>query len=300
MPLGTIVKGIGGFYYVKTSDEIYECKARGIFRKEDITPLTGDRVEITVTDEEKKTGSLDRIEPRSSQLIRPAVANVDQIAIVVAAKSPVPDFMLLDKLLITAEMKNVAPFICINKTDLDEKEEYRVLERSYSLAGYPILALSMLANSGYDILSAQLKDKITVFAGQSGVGKSTILNKVLDSLVMKTGAISQKVERGKHTTRHAELLELNEGGFVVDTPGFSSFELAELECSQLELYYPEFTKHLGKCKFTGCSHISEPGCEVKEALENGCISKGRYQRYCDLYNLLKSSHKEYGRTKKRQ
>ncbi len=300
MPSGIIIKGIGGFYYVKTSDGIYECKARGVFRKEDISPLTGDRVHISITDEEKMTGSLDSIEPRYSQLVRPAVANVNQIAIVIAAKSPSPDFMLLDKLLITAEMKGLTPVICINKIDLDEDGKCSEIESVYQKAGYSVVKLSKVLGIGYDAFRELLTDKITVLAGQSGVGKSTILNHIMNSMVMQTGNISEKIERGKHTTRHAELLQLEDGGFIVDSPGFSSFELADLEHTELEAHYPEFRDHLGKCRFTGCSHLNEPDCEVKKAFQQGQIDSGRYSRYSELFNTIKNIPKDYSKGKRKK
>lgn len=300
MPSGIIIKGIGGFYYVKTFDGIYECKARGVFRKEDISPLTGDRVHISITDEEKMTGSLDSIEPRYSQLVRPAVANVNQIAIVIAAKSPSPDFMLLDKLLITAEMKGLTPVICINKVDLDEDGKCSEIESVYQKAGYSVVKLSKVLGIGYDAFRELLTDKITVLAGQSGVGKSTILNHIMNSMVMQTGNISEKIERGKHTTRHAELLQLEVGGFIVDSPGFSSFELADLEHTELEAHYPEFRDHLGKCRFTGCSHLNEPDCEVKKAFQQGQIDSGRYSRYSELFNTIKNIPKDYSKGKKKK
>lgn len=289
MPSGIIIKGIGGFYYVKTEAGTYECKARGIFRKTDVTPLPGDMVEISILDEETMKGSMDAILPRKSLLVRPAVANVNQIALVLAAKSPAPDFMLLDKLLITAEIKGIEPIICVNKIDLDEEEEYRKKTDGYKHAGYRIIPMSPKAGAGLEKLRQILTGHITVFAGQSGVGKSTILNRIMDSWVMKTGDVSGKIERGKHTTRHAELLELQDGGYVVDTPGFSSFELTDIEHDTLELYYPEFRQYLNKCRFTGCSHINEPDCCVKEALEKGLIDKDRYNRYIQFYNMLKEN-----------
>lgn len=288
---GLIIKGIGGFYYVKTESGVYECKARGIFRKDSFTPLPGDKVSISITDEEKKIGSIEEISPRESQLIRPAVANVNQIAIVIAVKSPQPDFTLLDKLLITIEKKGLSAVVCINKIDLDEKAEYEKIIKAYEKAMYKVIALSCVNGTGFDELDSALKNKTTVFAGQSGVGKSTILNKVLDSYVMKTGSISEKIERGKHTTRHAELIELKSGGFVVDTPGFSSFEISGIETNELQNFYPEFREYIGMCKFTGCMHISEPNCEVKAALERDEIDSGRYMRYVEFYKILKENQK---------
>jgi ribosome biogenesis GTPase / thiamine phosphate phosphatase len=288
LPIGVIIKGIGGFYYVKTEKGIYECKARGIFRKDDITPLPGDRVEISINNEADKLANIDVILKRDSVLIRPAVANVNQIAIVVAAKSPSPDYVLLDKLLITSEIKNLKVIICVNKVDLDDKNECERIINSYYKTKYPIVQLSAILNKGYEELKELLRDKVTVFAGQSGVGKSTILNHVLDMWVMPTGKVSDKIERGKHTTRHAELIDLNFGGYVVDTPGFSSFEITDINRGELELYYPEFYEHLNKCKYNGCSHIKEPDCSIKAALDIGLISAERYERYIYLYGILEA------------
>ncbi|WP_024834559.1 ribosome small subunit-dependent GTPase A [Ruminiclostridium josui] len=288
MPLGIILKGIGGFYYVKQegTEDIYECKPRGVFRKNSVTPLPGDKVGFSIIDEAKKLGNIDEILPRKSELIRPAVANVDQIAIVVAAKAPNPDYMLLDKLLITAEMKNIRVIICINKIDLDDGNA-KIVRNAYSLAGYEIVEISSVRNVGYKLLKEELKGHITVFAGQSGVGKSTILNHIMDSWVMETGSVSNKIERGKHTTRHAELLELKYGGYVADTPGFSSFEITDIPYNELESYYPEFRPYINTCRFNSCSHITEPGCKIIEALERSEIDKNRYQRYIQLYKTLK-------------
>ena len=225
MPSGTITKGIGGFYYVASDNDIYECKARGIFRKNELTPLTGDKVVFSVTDPVLKKGSIDKIQDRCSLLTRPAVANVDQMVAVVAAQSPDPDLLLLDKLLLTAETKNIASCICINKTDLDLESKRSEITDAYEKAGYTVLETSSKENNGFEALKDVLAGHVTVFAGQSGVGKSTILNKLMNSMVMKTGSLSDKIERGKHTTRHAELVELDKGGYIVDTPGFSSVEL---------------------------------------------------------------------------
>lgn len=292
MPSGIILKGIGGFYYVETAGEVYECKARGIFRKDSFSPLPGDKVNITVLDEGKKTGNIDEISPRTLHLIRPAVANVTQLAVVLAVKSPLPDFMLLDKLFVTAQLKELDAILLINKIDLDEDGEGERIAAAYGRAGYTCIPVSSKYNTGFSSLKEQLKDKITVFAGQSGVGKSTLLNRIMDSRVMQTGEISGKIERGKHTTRHAELVELETGGYIVDTPGFSSLELTEIKYNELDTFYPEFLERRLECKFTRCSHISEPSCSVKAALAEGLIDKGRYERYIELYNTLKQ-RKEY-------
>lgn len=258
-----------------------------MFRKEGIIPLPGDRVEFSVIREDEKTGFIESIQPRKTQLIRPAVANIDQLAIIIAAKAPEPDFLLLDKLLVTAAVKGIDPLICINKIDLDADEIYKEVVNSYEKTGYPVVAMSSKSGMGIEDFKEKLRGRVTVLAGQSGVGKSTILNNIAGSWVMKTGDISQKIERGKHTTRHAELFELNFGGYVVDTPGFSSFELDEIKAEELQFYYPDFIKYIDGCKFRGCNHIAEPGCRVKEKVSSRNIDNGRYTRYIQLYNLLK-------------
>ncbi|HEX2927982.1 MAG TPA: ribosome small subunit-dependent GTPase A [Ruminiclostridium sp.] len=288
MPIGIILKGIGGFYYVKeeNNNTIFECKPRGIFRKDSITPLPGDKVEFSIIDYEEKLGSVDKIYPRFSELVRPAIANIDQMIIVIAVKAPETDFMLLDKLLITAEIKKLKAIICINKIDL-ENSIAKNIWNIYSSAGYDCIELSSVLNVGYENLHDKLNNHISVLAGQSGVGKSTILNHIMDSWVMRTGKVSNKIERGKHTTRHAEILELESGGYIADTPGFSSFELADIQYMELENCYPEFRQLLNKCKFTSCSHITEPECRIREAVEQGKIDVGRFQRYTQLYKILK-------------
>lgn len=287
MPSGIITKGIGGFYYVSSENGIYECKARGIFRKNEVTPLIGDKVVFSVTDPFLKKGSMDQILERSSVLVRPAVANVNQLVAVIAAQSPNPDLMLLDKLLVTAEKNEMKAVLCINKTDLDTEGTGAAIREAYLLAGYSVLETSSKKNSGFEELKAVLFGRISVFAGQSGVGKSTLLNTIMKTMVMKTGTLSDKIERGKHTTRHAELIELEGGGFVVDTPGFSSFELTGVGHMELQHNYPEFGDHIQGCRFTGCSHVREMDCGIKRAVESEQISKGRYGRYVELYTLLK-------------
>lgn len=287
MPSGIIIKGIGGFYYVLSEGASYECKARGIFRKNGITPLPGDEVEFSIQDEDAKTGSLDAILPRKTLLVRPAVANIDQIIAVIAVKSPEPDLLLLDKLLVTAEKEGINAVICVNKTDLDDAGECARIAETYKKAGYSVIPASSKSDTGLEKLKNVLGGRITVFAGQSGVGKSTLLNRITDTLVMKTGALSGKIDRGRHTTRHAELIPLADGGYLVDTPGFSSFELAGIEYSGLQDHFHEFSDLKNECRFKGCSHISEPGCAVKEAIAAGALEAGRHERYITLHGLLK-------------
>ncbi len=276
---GIIVKGIGGFYYVKCDDQkVYECKARGIFRKHNIKPIIGDRVLIE-TDKDK--GNIIEIKERHTVLVRPPVSNVDNLMIVVAAKNPNPDFLLIDKMIVTAESKGIKPIVCINKTDLDSGDEIRKI---YEKAGYPVLLVSTYEKEGLTELKEFLKGKVTAFAGLSGVGKSSILNELVE-FEAETGDISDKIKRGKHTTRHVELFELLEGGFILDTPGFSSFEMEDIKAADLWQYFPEMREHSG-CRFKGCAHINEPDCGVKEKLALGEMNIKRYENYKEIYEIL--------------
>lgn len=276
---GIIVKGIGGFYYVKAADDnVYECKARGIFRKERVTPMIGDRVEIEVKDGK---GSVVKIQERATCLERPPVANIDILVLVVAAASPEPNFFLIDKMLINAQKSGIEPIICINKTDLAQREDLQKTYRSYK-----VVSVCAEKEEGIDGLVGLIKDKVSAFSGLSGVGKSSILN-LITNTEMETGAVSEKIQRGRHTTRHVELLELKAGGFVLDTPGFSSLEVEGVKAEELHNYFPEMSGAKGSCRFRGCSHISEPDCAVKALLESGTLSESRYESYRELYNTLK-------------
>lgn len=278
---GTIIKGIGGFYYVKTSQNVYECKARGLFRKQRITPMIGDKVEIE-TDGEK--GSIVDIFDRTSYLVRPPVANIDTMLLVVAAASPEPNLFLIDKMLVNAEINNIRPAICINKTDLEKRED---IQRIYEKAGYRLFFVSAEKNEGIDELQDFLQGKTTAFAGLSGVGKSSLLSIITEDK-LETGSVSEKIRRGKHTTRHVELFELPDGGFVLDTPGFSSLEVEGIKADELWQYFPEMNDSANKCRFRGCSHINEPDCFVKDKLLSGKLSQERYESYKQLYEQLKS------------
>lgn len=278
---GKIVKGIGGFYYVKVGNEIYECKARGIFRKEKVKPAIGDDVEISVSG---AVGSIDKIFERTSHLVRPPVANIDTLVIVAATAEPEPDIFLIDKLLVTAEKAGIEPVICLNKTDIKSENE---LKEIYEGAGYKVASVCAREETGFDELISLIKGKTSAFAGLSGVGKSTILTH-LSGTGCETGEISERIKRGKQTTRHVELLEAPFGGFLLDTPGFSSFEVESIKAGELEEYFPEIRALSGKCRFKGCAHINEPDCAVKTQIEKGLIAKSRYESYCELYNQLKN------------
>ncbi len=283
---GTIVKGIGGFYYVATSGGVYECRARGKFRKEKITPTVGDKVEISIIDENNKKGSLDVIKERKNILIRPRVSNINQAVIVFAAKSPDINIDLLDKFIILVEEQKLDVVICINKIELDEDQEYKDIQELYENAGYKVIPVSTYDNVNVDRLRDELKGKISVFAGPSGVGKSSLLNAINPSLKLNIGEISAKIERGRHTTRHAELIEIFEDSFVVDSPGFTSLFLEHIKSCELQYYFKEFLPFIHNCRFSGCSHINEPDCGVKEKVGTE-ISEIRYKRYMTIYNELK-------------
>lgn len=288
---GIIIKGIGGFYYVKAADgNVYECKARGIFRNEKIIPVIGDNVRIE-TDGAK--GAVTDIFPRRTQLVRPSVANIDMLVLVAAAASPDPNLFLIDKMLINAQINGIQPIICINKTDLTEGKE---LADIYTNAGYKVISVCAKENIGIDALFDAVKGKISAFAGLSGVGKSSILN-ILTGNALETGAVSEKIQRGKHTTRHVEFFELPQGGFVLDTPGFSSLEIHTIKADELQNYFPEMAQTKDVCRFRGCSHINEPDCAVKAMLIDGRVPQSRYESYKTLYNQL-NSVKEWERKTK--
>ncbi len=279
---GIIIKGIGGFYYVKTSDgEIHECRARGVFRKEGITPAIGDRTEIQIFKNGK--GNITEIEPRSSYMKRPPVANIDTLLIVAAAASPDPSLFLLDKMIINAEICAITPALCINKSELADTKRLREI---YESAGYRVFEVSVYENSGIEELKKYIGGRCTAFAGLSGVGKSSLLNLITGGS-METGAVSEKISRGRHTTRHVELIPLEGGGYVLDTPGFSSLEITGVKAEDLGKYFPEIRAN-AVCRFRGCSHLSEPDCGVRDALERGEIAKERFESYKALYEQLKN------------
>lgn len=289
---GKIIKGIGGFYYVVCENGVtYECKAKGVFRNRKIKPLVGDNVEIEILDAEKNLGNIEDILPRFNWLNRPAVANVDQTVIIFAVSAPAPNFNLLDRFLINMEQHEVPTIICFNKIDLEGFRQSEDICRSYTKSGYEVLFIS--AESGYGIhtLEAVIKGKTTVFAGPSGVGKSSTLNSLFPDANVQTGGLSEKIQRGKHTTRHSELMFVDDDTYIMDTPGFSSLYTEGIEADNLKLYFPEIAAYTGTCKFNMCNHISEPGCLVKEAVGDGRISKMRYDDYVMIYNELKEKRK---------
>ncbi len=289
---GKIIKGIAGFYYVYTEGGvIYSCRAKGIFRKDGKKPLVGDDVEMSVLDDEAKEGNVDALLPRRSELIRPAVANVDQALVIFAISRPEPNFNLLDRFLIMMRQQNLPSVICFNKEDIANDDEKDILTDAYGLAAERLLFTSAKTGEGIDELKGLLDHKTTVMAGPSGVGKSSITNLLHPNAGMETGDISKKIGRGRHTTRHSELFGINDDTFIMDTPGFSSLDLFEIEKEELRDYYPEFAQYEAECRFQGCMHIAEPVCGVKQALSEGKISRLRYGIYCQLYEELRNKRK---------
>ncbi|MCI8354974.1 MAG: ribosome small subunit-dependent GTPase A [Lachnospiraceae bacterium] len=293
---GKIMKGIAGFYYVYTKQGLVECKARGIFRKEQIKPLVGDLVEVEITEDteaapEMPAGNIVEILPRSNELVRPAVANVDQALVIFAIVKPDPNYNLLDRFLINMKKQSLPCVICFNKKDLASEQEKGELLAAYEGCGYRVIFVSGTAGEGFSELAKCLEGKTTVLAGPSGVGKSTIVNRLYPQANMETGEISRKIERGKHTTRHAQLFALGKNTFICDTPGFTSLSIGDMEKEELCGYYAEFAPCEENCRFRGCSHIREPSCGVRQALAEGRISRVRYDNYVLLYEELKSRRK---------
>ena len=285
---GKIIKGIAGFYYVNVVESgVYECKAKGVFRKEKIKPLVVDNVRIEILDEENKTGNIVEIFPRKNELIRPAVANIDQALVVFAVTKPTPHFNLLDRFLVMMERKEIPVVLCFNKKDIATSPEIAELEAIYEKCGYPIVFTSAREQENIEEIRRLLLKKTTAIAGPSGVGKSSLINLLQNQVQMETGTISRKIERGKHTTRHSELIAVDADSYIMDTPGFSSLYVNDFEKEELKYYFREFASYEGQCRFQGCDHVHEPGCAVKEALEEGKIHPVRYKNYLEMYTELK-------------
>lgn len=289
---GKIIKGISGFYYVYVEGAgLYECKAKGAFRKQKIKPLVGDNVEIAVIDEANKLGNVEKILPRKNELIRPAVSNIDMALVIFASAKPDPNFNLLDRFLCMMEYQKVPVTICFNKIDLVYQEKLKEYSGIYEPAGYNVIFTCTKTKEGLGSIRSLLEGKTTTVAGPSGVGKSSIINCLQSDITMETGTISEKIERGKHTTRHSEIIPVSHDTYIMDTPGFSSMDVPGFEKENLWTCYPEFVRHEPYCRFIGCSHINEPDCGVKAAVEDGEISPVRYENYKLLYEELKNRHK---------
>ncbi len=289
---GKIIRGIAGFYYVHAEDGlVYECRAKGIFRNRKIRPLVGDNAEISVLGTDPPEGNVDEILARRNELIRPAVANVDQALVVFAAKDPEPNLNLLDRFLVMLCRMDVDVSIVFNKTDLADEETVERFRRIYEPAGYPVLSLSTYTGQGMDRIRDGLRGRTTVLAGPSGVGKSSLTNRLMPEANMETGSVSEKIRRGRHTTRHSELFCLENGTYLMDTPGFSSMYVDEMEPEELKDCFPEFEPFTGGCRFPGCVHMGEKVCGIKTAVEEGKISRSRYENYRLLYTEQKEKRR---------
>lgn len=290
---GKIIKGIAGFYYVHIPDKgVFECKAKGVFRNQKIKPLVGDNVEVKILDEKESLGNIEDILPRNNELIRPAVSNIDQALVVFAVTNPKPNFNLLDRFIIMMEKQNVESIICFSKKDLVTEEEEQKLSDIYKNSKCKVLFLSNFSKDGedcaYNELLKLLDGKTTALAGPSGVGKSTLLNRIVPQANMETGEISEKIQRGRHTTRHSEIFHVSGSTYLLDTPGFTSIYLNEFEKDEIKEYFPEFEDYSDKCRFIGCVHVNEPSCAVKDAVKAGIISSVRYENYKNIYEEVKS------------
>jgi ribosome biogenesis GTPase len=280
---GKIIKILGGFYYIHNGDTIIECRARGNFRKEKIKPLVGDYADFRVPKDKEHLGYIEKIYDRKNSLIRPPVSNIDQSIVVFAVKDPNPNYIILDKFLINSLKENINPVICINKIDLDEDKAKEIGEY-YKNSGFKVILTSKHRDETVESLREVLRGKTSVFAGPSGTGKSSLLNTVKPGLNLKIGEISQKLKRGKHTTRHVEMIEIFSDSWVVDTAGFSSLDIKDIDKYNLKEYYYEFNDYY--CKFNDCLHYKEPGCEVRKAVEAGDISDLRYKNYLKIFSEI--------------
>jgi ribosome biogenesis GTPase / thiamine phosphate phosphatase len=293
MAEGKIIKALSGFYYVLSDGEITQCRGRGVFRKNKVTPLVGDYVEFQADNETE--GYIMKVFERKNELVRPPIANVDQAILVFSAREPDFSTTLLDRFLVLVESKGIAPLICITKMDLLQQDEIREIEEyaeHYRSFGYEVVVTSSKTEQGIEELSPYMRDKTSVFAGQSGVGKSTLLNVIKPELDLKTAMISSHLGRGKHTTRHVELIHIG-NGLVADTPGFSSLEFTDIEVEELPQCFPEMVEASAQCKFRGCLHINEPKCAVKNAVETGDIPSYRYEHYLTFHQEIKDRKPRY-------
>ncbi len=291
MEKGRIVKAISGFFYVQSEEEVFSCKGRGILKKNEQTPLVGDLVFFSITDQEQREGILEELVPRNSELTRPPVANVDQLLIVFSYTQPTPNYVLLDRILVTAESQHLQSIICFNKTDLLVKIMGSSLMEAYKEMGYTVIETSAITSKGLESLKRALEGRTTALAGSSGVGKSTLINSMFPQFTLETGVISKKIQRGKHTTRHSELHQINSDTWIMDTPGFSSLSITDIDDSELRDYFKDFSVAQLSCRFKTCLHLEEPNCAVKRAVKEGVIHLNRYQNYVNLLDEIRKNRR---------
>lgn len=285
--IGKIIENISNLYKVEVNREIYEATARGKFKNENQTPVVGDNVEIDITDKEKHIAVIEKIIPRKVYIKRPKLANITQIVFVLSSKHPKPDLLMLDKQLAFAEFLGIKSVIVLNKIDLDQKAEFKKIKAIYEKIGYPVIETTAKEKKGIDALIKILKNNINAFSGNSGVGKSTLINGIFDREITKEGEISKRNKRGKNTTTSIKLYEIEQNTYIADTPGFSTFDISEIEYNELEKHFKEFREHIKNCEFVGCTHIKEEKCGIKTAIQEGKISQDRYNRFCKIYEELK-------------
>ena len=285
--IGKIIENISNLYKVEANGEIYEATARGKFKNENQTPVVGDNVEIDITDKEKHIAVIEKIIPRKVYIKRPKLANITQIVFVLSSKHPKPDLLMLDKQLAFAEFLGIKSVIVLNKIDLDQKEEVKKIKAIYEKIGYPVIETTEKEKKGIDALIKILKNNINAFSGNSGVGKSTLINGIFDREITQEGEISKRNKRGKNTTTSIKLYEIEQNTYIADTPGFSTFDISEIEYNELEKHFKEFREHIKNCEFVGCTHIKEEKCGIKNAIQEGKISQDRYDRFCKIYEELK-------------
>lgn len=285
--IGKIIENISNLYKVEANGEIYEATARGKFKNENQTPVVGDNVEIDITDKEKHIAVIEKIIPRKVYIKRPKLANITQIVFVLSSKHPKPDLLMLDKQLAFAEFLGIKSVIVLNKIDLDQKEEFKKIKEIYEKIGYPVIETTAKEKKGIDALIKILKNNINAFSGNSGVGKSTLINGIFDREITQEGEISKRNKRGKNTTTSIKLYEIEQNTYIADTPGFSTFDISEIEYNELEKHFKEFREHIKNCEFVGCTHIKEEKCGIKNAIQEGKISQDRYDRFCKIYEELK-------------
>lgn len=288
---GLIIENISNLYKIKIDNKIYEANARGKLKKEEITPVVGDNVKIQILDEENKKAIIEEILPRTTYIKRPKMSNITQLILVVSSKNPKPDLLLLDKQLAFAEYLGIKSVIVLNKTDLDTKQDFEKIKTVYENIGYKVIKTVAKGKEGIEDLEEELKGNINAFSGNSGVGKSTLINAIFKDTITQEGEISQRNKKGKNTTTSTVIYEIDENTYIADTPGFSTFDISEIEYRELDKYFKEFKPLLESCEFVGCTHIKEEKCGIKQALEQGKVDIGRYERFCKIYEELKEKYK---------